>query len=216
MSLYCHYCHCHEARCRVTRRDVTRLSRLTTGPSVRCLAPVLHRSWEQVHTSAAPFCRHLLLPSSQQPRNNTTPLTNCLTQPLLLMRSVHSWTGSWPSDPSTPGSVMSCSMASPEWPMPPLQVVPLWPPHTKQRRAEAGPGTTSSTATTQHTTMPDTLKPRNILRHGPLGEITLSSTIIITISPDNYCVFESITGSCSLEKIQFVNSLGRGSPALPG
>ena len=74
------------------------------------------------------------------------------------MRSVHSWTGSWPSAPSAPGSVMSCSMASPECPMPPLQAVPLWPPHTKQRRAEAGPGTNSSTATTQHTTMPDTLQ----------------------------------------------------------
>ena len=32
----------------------------------------LQRSVEQVHTSAAPFFRHLLVPSSQQPRSSTT------------------------------------------------------------------------------------------------------------------------------------------------
>ena len=32
----------------------------------------LQRSVEQVHTSAAPFFRHLLVPSSQQPLSSTT------------------------------------------------------------------------------------------------------------------------------------------------
>ena len=68
---------CHEElRCRVTRLHVSRLSMVTTHvitPDVLA-TPALHRSWEQVHTSAAPFFRHLLLPSSQQPRNNTTEI----------------------------------------------------------------------------------------------------------------------------------------------
>ena len=32
----------------------------------------LHKSLEHVHTSAAPFLRHLLVPSSQHPRSSTT------------------------------------------------------------------------------------------------------------------------------------------------
>ena len=68
-------CHCHEMlRCLVYKSDISKLSKLTTdGSSVVLWAgAALHRSWEHVHTSAAPFFRHLLLPSSQQPRNNTT------------------------------------------------------------------------------------------------------------------------------------------------
>ena len=69
--------HCHEElRCLVTRSDVSRLSIVTmyviTPDVLSLVTPALHRSWEQVHTSAAPFFRHLLLPSSQQPRSNTT------------------------------------------------------------------------------------------------------------------------------------------------
>ena len=51
------------------------------------------------------------------------PFTNCLTQPLLLMRSVHSWTGSW----SCRSVSVSRAVVSPT---PPLQGVPLCPPHT--------------------------------------------------------------------------------------
>ena len=39
---------------------------------VTVLVEELQRSLEQVQTSAAPFLRHLLLPSNQQPRNSTT------------------------------------------------------------------------------------------------------------------------------------------------
>ena len=45
------------------------------GSTVReVLGAALHRSLEHVHTSAAPFLRHLLVPSNQHPRNRTTEI----------------------------------------------------------------------------------------------------------------------------------------------
>lgn len=75
-------------------RSVTKGRRRRVAIGVALVLPELHKSLLHVQTSAAPFLRHLLVPSSQHPRSNTTPLTYCLTQPLLLMRSLHSWTGS--------------------------------------------------------------------------------------------------------------------------
>jgi len=140
------------------------------GSTCVVLVAVLHRSLEHVQTSAAPFFRHLLVPSSQQPLSNTTPFTNCLTHPLLLMRSVHSWTGSW--TPLAPSSITGSVS-----PMPPLQGVPLCPPHTWHCRPDPPPKLIRpKTVTYQARTKLGSLKPRNILRHGPLGEMSLSST----------------------------------------
>ena len=57
-----------------TETAVVNISR-ASPVTLTVLLEELQRSEEQVQTSAAPFFRHLLLPSSQQPRNNTTART---------------------------------------------------------------------------------------------------------------------------------------------
>ena len=54
------------------RTETAVLSSSKASPVTLTVLEELQRSEEQVQTSAAPFLRHLLLPSSQQPRNNTT------------------------------------------------------------------------------------------------------------------------------------------------
>lgn len=130
------------------------LSKMIGKGGARLVRALLHKSLEHVHTSAAPFLRHLLVPSSQQPRSSTTPFTYCLTQPRLFMRSLHSCTGSWMRTPS------SDSVSGP-W-----QGVPLCPPHTQHLKFSPRPGRLNMI--NQARTKLDRLKPGGILRHGPL------------------------------------------------
>lgn len=80
----------------------TRMVNMIAVDAATCLATAeLHKSPLHVHTVASPSSMHFSAPCIQQARNRTTPLTTCLMQPLLLIRSLHSSHCLFPSEVST-------------------------------------------------------------------------------------------------------------------